>query len=322
MEELMNRNHQSLELDKVLELLAAETTCADAAVLARELTPVPYLSQVQRLMEETDAAYRLMAQFGSPSFGQVKNVTNALRRAEAGASLSLREFLDIAETLRVIRSLAEWRAHCAGVETCLDDRFSVLAPNKYLEEKINTTVVSEEEIADAASPALHDIRRKMRAASARVRDQLDKLVRSPAYQKLLQDPIVTIRGGRFVVPVKAEHRGEVPGLVHDTSASGATVFVEPMGVVEANNELKVLASREEAEIERILAALSAEVGSFASAIAADYRVLVELNLIFAKARLGYKMKAVMPRITDDGHILLRKARHPLIAADKVVPIDV
>lgn len=136
------------------------------------------------------------------------------------------------------------------VETCLDDRFSVLAPNKYLEEKINTTVVSEEEIADAASPALHDIRRKMRAASARVRDQLDKLVRSPAYQKLLQDPIVTIRGGRFVVPVKAEHRGEVPGLVHDTSASGATVFVEPMGVVEANNELKVLASREEAEIER------------------------------------------------------------------------
>ena len=318
----MNRNHQSLELDKVLELLAAETTCADAAVLARELTPVPYLSQVQRLMEETDAAYRLMAQFGSPSFGQVKNVTNALRRAEAGASLSLREFLDIAETLRVIRSLAEWRAHCAGVETCLDDRFSVLAPNKYLEEKINTTVVSEEEIADAASPALHDIRRKMRAASARVRDQLDKLVRSPAYQKLLQDPIVTIRGGRFVVPVKAEHRGEVPGLVHDTSASGATVFVEPMGVVEANNELKVLASREEAEIERILAALSAEVGSFASAIAADYRVLVELNLIFAKARLGYKMKAVMPRITDDGHILLRKARHPLIAADKVVPIDV
>ena len=134
MEELMNRNHQSLELDKVLELLAAETTCADAAVLARELTPVPYLSQVQRLMEETDAAYRLMAQFGSPSFGQVKNVTNALRRAEAGASLSLREFLDIAETLRVIRSLAEWRAHCAGVETCLDDRFSVLAPNKYLEE--------------------------------------------------------------------------------------------------------------------------------------------------------------------------------------------
>ena len=318
----MNRNHISLELDKVLELLAAETTCADAQELARSLEPVPYVEEVRRLMGETDAAYRLMAQFGSPSFGQVKNVNNALRRAEAGACLSLRELLQIAETLRVIRSLAEWRSHCAGVETCLDDRFSVLSPNKYLEEKIGTAIVSEEEVADAASPELAAIRRKMRAASTRVREQLDKMVRSPAYQKLLQDPIVTIRGGRFVVPVKAEHRAEVPGLVHDTSASGATVFVEPMGAVEANNELKVLASQEEAEIERILTALSAEAGSFAQTIIADYEVLVELNLIFAKARLGYKMKAVMPAITNDGRIKLRQARHPLIAPDKVVPIDV
>ena len=318
----MNRNYTALELDKVLELLAAETTCADAAALARELTPSVYLTQVRRLLEETDAACRLTAQFGSPSFGQVKNVSNALRRAQAGACLSLREFLDIAETLRVIRSLSEWRRRCAGVETCLDDRFSVLTPNKYLEEKIGATVLSDEEVADGASPALADIRRKMRAASARVREQLDKLVRSPAYQKLLQDPIVTIRGGRFVVPVKAEHRSEVPGLVHDTSASGATVFVEPMGAVEANNELKVLASREEAEIERILTELSAEAGSFAGAILADYDVLVELNLIFAKARLAYKMKAVMPGITDDGHILLRHARHPLIDPARVVPIDV
>lgn len=318
----MNRNHKVLELDKVLELLAAEATCEDAQELARHLEPVPYVDEVRRLMAETDAAYRLMAQFGSPSFGQAKNVTNALRRAQAGACLSLRELLQIAETLRVIRSLAEWRSHCAGIETCLDDRFSVLSPNKYLEEKINTTVVSEEEVADNASPALADIRRKMRAASARVREQLDKMVRSPAYQKLLQEPIVTIRDGRFVVPVRAEHRAEVPGLVHDTSASGATVFVEPMGAVEANNELKVLVSREEAEIERILTELSAEAGSFADAILADYEILVELNLIFAKARLGYKMKAVMPTITDDGCIRLRQARHPLIPADKVVPIDV
>ena len=262
----MNRHYKALELDKILELLAAETTCADAATLARELMPSPYLSEVKRLLEETGAAYSLMAQFGSPSFGQAKNVSNALRRAAAGAALSLRELLDIAETLRVIRSLAEWREHCAGMETVLDDRFDVLAPNKYLEERIGTTVVSEEELADNASPALADIRRKMRAASLRVREQLDKMVRSPAYQKLLQDPIVTIRGGRFVVPVKAEHRGEVPGLVHDTSASGATVFVEPMGVVEANNEIKVLTSKEEAEIERIIAALSAEVGNFAAGI--------------------------------------------------------
>ena len=318
----MNRNHLSLELDKILELLAAQTTCDDAAAMARALTPTPYLGEVQQLLGETDAAYRLMAGFGTPSFGQIKNVTNALRRAGAGAVLSLREFLDIAETLRVIRSLADWRAHCAGVETVLDDRFSVLAPNKYLEEKIATTIVSEEELADNASPALTDIRRKMRAASQRVRDQLDKMVRSPTYQKLLQDPIVTIRDGRFVVPVKAEHRGEVPGLVHDTSASGATVFVEPIGVVEANNDIRVLQSREEAEIDRILTELSVETGGFADAIIADYQVLMELNLIFAKARLAYQMKAVMPRVTDDGHILLRKARHPLIDPQKVVAIDV
>ena len=319
---MMNRHYKALELDKILDLLAGETGCADAAAMARGLEPEIELSEVRRLLAETRDAHMLMARFGSPSFGQIKNVTNALRRAGAGASLSLRELLDIAETLRVIRSMVEWRAHCAGVDTSLDERFSVLVPNKYLEDRIGAAVASEEEVSDNASPALADIRRKMRAAAARVREQLDKMIRSPAYQKLLQDPIVTIRGGRFVVPVKAEHRGEVPGLVHDTSASGATVFVEPMGAVEANNEIKVLQSKEEAEIERIVAELSAEAGNFADAIIADYQILLELNLIFAKARLAYKMKAGMPEVTDSGLIRLHKARHPLIDPQKVVPIDV
>jgi len=319
---MMNRDYAALELPQILDLLAGETGCADAAALARGLQPATDLATVQRLVDETDDACRLMAGFGSPSFGGLTNVTNPLRRAEAGACLSLAELLKIAETLRVIRSLAQWRSHCEGVNTCLDDRFSVLAPNKYLEEKIAAIVVNEEEVADNASPALADIRRKMRAASSRVREQLDKLVRSPAYQKALQEPIVTIRGGRFVVPVKAEHRGEVAGLVHDTSASGATVFVEPMGVVEANNDLKVLKAKEEAEIERILFALSAEAGSFATAIIADYEILLELNVIFAKARLAYRMKAVKPRLAEDGHTVLHRARHPLIDPAKVVPVDV
>lgn len=319
---MLDRNGKALELDKILEMLANETGCADAAELARNLEPSSDLPEVRRRMADTADASMLMARFGSPSFGQVKNVTGALRRADAGASLSMKELLDISETLRVIRSLKEWRGQCAGVETCLDDRFGVLSPNKYLEEKINGAILSEEEIADGASPELASIRRKMRAASSRIRELLDKMIRSPAYQKLLQDPIVTIRGGRFVVPVKAEHRTEVPGLVHDTSASGATVFVEPMAAVEANNELRVLASAEEAEIERILAALSAEAGSFSQSIIEDYHLLVELNLIFAKARLAYKMKATEPKLTDDGHILLRRARHPLIDPKAAVPIDV
>mgnify|MGYP002517843755 FL=1 len=318
----MQRDFRALELDKILDVLAGETGCEDAAHLARQLRPETSLPLVQRLVDETDDACRLMAGFGSPSFGQMTNVTNALRRAEAGACLSLAEFLRIAETLRVIRSLKEWRAHCEGVSTVLDDRFSVLVPNKYLEEKISAVVISEEEIADTASPALRDIRRKMKAASARVREQLDKLIRSPAYQKALQEPIVTIRGGRFVVPVKTEHRSEVAGLVHDSSASGATVFIEPMGVVEANNELRVLTSKEEAEIERILTELSAEAGTFATAIIADYDIAVELNVIFAKARLAYRMKAVKPALAADGHTVLHRARHPLIDPQKVVPVDV
>lgn len=318
----MNRNMQALELDKILELLAEETGCEDAAALARALEPSNDLAEVKRRMADTAAASMLMARFGGPSFGGVKSVTGALRRAQAGAALTMRELLHVAEVLRIIRSLREWRSRCVGVETCLDDRFAVLAPNKYLEEKITGAILSEEEMADGASPELADIRRKMRAASSRVRDQLDKMIRSPAYQKVLQDPIVTIRGGRFVVPVKAEQRGAVPGLVHDTSASGATVFVEPMPVVEANNELRVLASREEAEIERILFELSAEAGSFADSIVGDYEILVGLNLIFAKAQLAYKMKATEPALTDDGHILLRRARHPLIDPKRAVPIDV
>lgn len=318
----MNRDLRALELDKILDLLAGETCCSAAAEMARALRPVAEKEQAQRLLQETDDACRLMAGFGSPSFGNLTDVTNPLRRAEAGACLSLLELLRIADILRTIRSISQWRSHCEGVTTCLDDRFSVLLPNKYLEEKIASVVVNEEEVADHASPTLADIRRKMRAAAARVREQLDKMVRSAAYQKALQEPIVTIRGGRFVVPVKAEHRGEVAGLVHDTSSSGATVFVEPMGVVEANNEMKVLQSKEEAEIERILFALSAEVGSFATAIISDYRILLELNLIFAKAHLAYKMKACKPILSDDGHVCLYRARHPLIDPEKVVPIDV
>ncbi|MBR5134584.1 MAG: endonuclease MutS2, partial [Clostridia bacterium] len=319
----MNHNTApALELSKVLELLAQKVSTTDAAEEARALVPTPYLREAERLLTETDDAVRLTAGYGSPSFGKVKNMKSALHRGAAGAMLSLRECLDIANLLRVIRSLCEWRERSAGVKTALDDRFSVLTPNRFLEDRIHMTVTSDEEIADTASPELADIRRKMRAASQRVRDQLDKLVRSQAYQKALQEPIVTIRGGRFVVPVKAEHRGEIAGLVHDTSASGATVFVEPMGAVEANNELKVLTAKEEAEIERIMFALSSDIGAFCEALSYQYDIIVELDLIFAKAALAYQMNAARPQLSDDGVIVLKAARHPLIDKEKVVPIDV
>ena len=316
------RHWRAVELDKVLRMLAEETACEDAAVLAREITPSSSLEEVRRMLAETDDAYVMMARFGAPSFGGLKNVTNALRRAEAGGTLNLTELLRIGGVLRTIRGITQWRSKSEGMKTALDWRFEGLSPNKYLEDRIGGVVLSEEEVADTASTELASIRRKIRGASSRVREQLDKMIRSPAYQKYLQDPIVTQRSGRYVVPVKAECRGEIPGLVHDTSSSGATVFVEPMGVVEANNEIRVLLSREQAEIERILLELSGEVGSFADSIVQSYQIAVELNVIFAKGSLAYKMKASLPHVNDQGRISLKKARHPLIDKEKVVPTDI
>ena len=318
----MDKHTKALELDKILEMVAEECSSQDGAQLARELEPVHTAAEAQWLLGETDAAFVAMAKYGAPSFYGMKNVTNPLRRAQAGGGLGLRELLDIGATLRTIRGLTQWWGKSGNVTTALTPRFEVLAPNKYLEEKIFTCIVNEEEVADNASPALASIRRKIRAASQRVRDQLDKLIHSQAHQKYLQESIVTQRGGRYVVPVKAEFRGEVPGLVHDTSASGATVFVEPMSVVEANNEIRVLRSDEQDEIARILLELSGEAGSFADSIIESYHYAVELDLIFAKAQVAYKMKAVVPQVGEDGKIALHAARHPLIAKENVVPTDI
>ena len=322
MSETMERHFKALELDKILHLLAEETSCDAAAELAQNLRPSTSLSQVKRLLTETDEAHTMMARFGAPSFGGLKDVSNSLRRAEAGGTLNMTELLRIATVLRTLRGIVDWRSKSEGVKSVLDDRFDAIMPNKYLEDRINHAILSEEEMADNASPQLATIRRKIRSASSRAREQLEKMVRSPVTQKYLQDPIITMRDGRFVVPVKAECRGDVPGLVHDTSSSGATVFVEPMAVVEANNEVRVLLSQEQAEMERILAELSAEAGNFASGIISGYKEAVELNLIFAKANLGYNMKATLPLVNDEGKIELKRARHPLIDKEKVVPTDI
>lgn len=318
----VQRHSAAVELDKILKLLAEQTASEDASEQALALEPAVSTDEVRRRLQETDDAFVLMAKFGSPSFSGLKNVANPLRRAQAGGVLNLVDFLRIAGVLRTMRAISDWRRKSEGMKTTLDWRFESVVPNKYLEEKINAVVVSEEEVADSASPELASIRRRIRAASSRVREQLDKMIRSAAYQKYLQDPIVTMRGGRYVVPVKAECRGEIPGLVHDTSSSGATVFVEPMGVVEANNEIRVLQSRESAEIERILAELSAEAGGFADLIIESYHAAVGLDLVFAKGQLAYKMKASMPKVNDTGRILLNQARHPLIDPKQVVPMNI
>ncbi len=318
----MDKNYRALELDKILEMVANETTGEDAAEQVRKIKPVFTAAEARYLLEETDAAFVLMAKFGAPSFYGLKNVTNALRRAQAGGGLGFRELLDIAGTLRAIRSLSQWHGKSEGMQNALSGRFTILAPNKYLEEKIFTCILNEEEMADGASPALASIRRKIRNASARARDQLDKLIHSQSHQKHLQESIVTQRGGRYVVPVKAEFRSEIPGLVHDTSGSGATVFIEPMSVVEANNEIRVLQADEQDEIHRILLELSGEAGEFADSAIESYEYAVQLNVIFAKAQVAYRMKAVVPEIDERGRTVLQQARHPLIDKEKVVPTDI
>lgn len=318
----MNKNHKTLELDLILEKLAAECSCDDAKDLARGLKPAGNMAEVEMLLQQTEDAFSLLARFGGPSFSGLKNVNNSLHRAAAGGSLNPKELLDIAYCLRALRTLDEWRNHSSGVKTSLDFFFEGITSNKYLETKILSCIVSEEEIADKASDTLFDIRKKIRSKENSIREKLDSLIHSSHYQQFLQEAIITQRNGRFVVPVKAECRGNVPGLVHDTSSTGATVFIEPASVVDANNDIKVLQGKERDEIMRILYELSAESGDFAESIKHSYESAIRLNLIFAKAHLAYKMKATKPILNNEGIICLKKARHPLIDPKKVVATDI
>lgn len=318
----MNRHYKALELDKILQMLSVETSIPDAHDEVLKIEPVWGLFEVNELLKQTEDAHMLIGRFGAPSFSGVSNIANALRRAQAGACLSPAELLKIAQGMRVIRGIKEWRNKSASIETSLDNHFQSLTTNKHLEEKITTCIISEEELSDNASPTLYDIRRKIRVAQSKAREVLDKIVHSSTYQKYLQDAIITQRDGRYVVPVKAECRSSVAGLVHDTSTSGSTVFIEPMGVVQANNDIRVLESKEKAEIERILYELSVTCGSYADEIIESYNFTVDLNVIFAKAQLAYKMNAVKPILNDKGIIDLKQARHPLIDKKQVVPTDI
>ena len=312
---------QTLELPDVLALLAAQAVSETARAQAMALRPSGDRAVVVTRLGETSAAASMMVVKGSPSFSGVKDVRAALQRADMGGALNTRELLDIAGVLQAARCVRSYGTGERQDKTSIDYLFSALQANRFLEEKIFTSITGEDEIADSASSELASIRRLIRAASARVHDALQKIISSPSYAKALQEPIITMRSERYVVPVKAEHKGAVPGLVHDVSASGATLFIEPMAAVKANNELRELRAREKTEIERILAELSAECAAHREDISSDFDVLVRLDLIFAKAKLAYQLDAIAPELTDK-QLQLRRARHPLLPKDTAVPIDV
>ncbi len=318
--ELYEKSLQLLELDSVLALVASEAVCDEAKSRALALAPSSNRYEVEDRLRETTDAKNLLSYKGSPAISAVRDVGEFLGRAKMGGMLNMRELLDIAVVLRCARSVAAYgEAADAGSLTNL---FRSLHPNKYLEEKITDSIISEEEMADSASADLAAIRRKIRAANSRVRDILQRMITSVSYQKSLQEPIITQRGDRYVIPVKAEHRGSIPGLVHDVSSSGATLFVEPMQVVEANNEIRELEVKERREIERILMELSDEAASFEDDIRSDYDIIARLDLIFAKAKLSSLLNCSEPEISANGRAVLHRARHPLLPKESAVPIDI
>lgn len=322
MSELFDKSIRTLELPRVLQLLSEQAVSAEAKTRALGIRPETEPEEVLRLLDQTDAARSMIGLHGSPSFSGVKPVAEALERADRGGALNTRELLTIADLLAAARRAQAYFNDDAAEKTAIDHLFQSLHGNRFLEETIKRCIVDENTIADAASTELADIRRHMRAAQTKSRQILQRIISSPTYSKILQESLITQRDGRFVVPVKAEHKGDMPGLVHDISSSGATLFVEPMGVVQANNELIELEAKEQQEIQRILAELSAEAAAHKEDIRWDYDALVHLDLIFARGQLSYRMDAVRPEIRRDGAIALRRARHPLLDPKCAVPIDI
>ena len=319
MTDRFEKSMQTLELPRVLDMLADQAVTEEGKDKARRLRPDTDPVEVTALLAETTAAVEKMVLGGSPAFAGVRPVAGSLQRANMGGSLNTRELLDIAKVLAAARSAKEYGEGDAEKKTPIDVLFHSLRPNRFLEDKITGSIVGDGELADSASPELASIRRHMRATESKVRDILQRII-SSSQAKYLQESIITQRSGRYVVPVKSEFKNEIPGLVHDLSGSGSTFFIEPMGVVKANNELRELQAKEEKEIDRILAELSAEAASFREDINLDYELLIRLDVIFARAKLSNKMHAMAPGLSAKG-LNLRRARHPLLPLKTAVAND-
>ena len=317
MSELFEKSMLTLELPRVLELLASCAVTDEGKERALSLRPMTDLDDVRRAQEETTAAVKLLVLRGTPGFAGIRPVAASLQRADMGGSLNTRELLEIAAVLRAARTAGDYGA--GEEKSPISHLFRALTPNKFLEETITNSIVGEDELADSASPELASIRRHMRATEAKVRDILQKLI-SSNQSKYLQESIITIRSDRYVVPVKSEHKNAIPGLVHDVSSSGSTFFIEPMGVVKANNELRELMAKEKKEIERILAEMSAQCAAHKEDILEDYQLLIWLDAIFARAKLSLKLECTEPKLSEK-FMKLRGARHPLLDQKKAVAND-
>ena len=313
---------KTLEFDKILSMLSSCALTDGAKAKALTLMPDTDIERIRRKLKETDEAKRLAGIKGAPSFWGVKDVGDSLERAEKGAQLTPGELLQVARLLTCVRTLKAYPEKDYPFGHPFYVYFSRLITDNGLEKAITSAILSEDSIADDASAELARIRRKMKGLNSKVKEQLQRYITSSEYQKYLQDSLITTRQGRYVIPVKAECRGEIKGLVHDISSSGATVFIEPTPVVEINNNLRILLREEEQEIERILSALSAQVAASSGLISLDYYNVTELALIFAKAELSFRLNGTSPEITEGRELRILRARHPLLDKNKVVPTDI
>ena len=313
---------KTLELDKVLARAVQLCACRETKEMMQDLQPCETPEDERYTLEQTNAINSLLIKNGSPRFGSVSEVRRVVAHAQKGGILSMGELLEIAATLRNFAGLSQWYGLSEHDMMPTDDLFYSLAPQPVLERQISDSIISPEEMADTASTTLADLRRKIRQTEDSIRTKLDAIIKNSTTNKFLQDAVVSLRNGRYVVPVRAEYRGEVGGVIHDVSSSGATVFVEPTAVVEANARIMQLRAQEQEEITRILSAFSAQVGSLEPQFSYSYDAMLKIDLLLAKARLAIEQGAFMPAVSDTIHFKLNKARHPLIDKKKVVPVDI
>ena len=313
---------KTLELDKILARAVQLCACRETKEMMQDLQPCETPEDERYALEQTNAINSLLIKNGSPRFGSVSEVRRVVAHAQKGGILSMGELLEIAATLRNFAGLSQWYGLSEHDMMPTDDLFYSLAPQPVLERQISDSIISPEEMADTASTTLADLRRKIRQTEDSIRTKLDAIIKNSTTNKFLQDAVVSLRNGRYVVPVRAEYRGEVGGVIHDVSSSGATVFVEPTAVVEANARIMQLRAQEQEEITRILSAFSAQVGSLEPQFSYSYDAMLKIDLLLAKARLAIEQGAFMPAVSDTIHFKLNKARHPLIDKKKVVPVDI
>lgn len=313
---------KTLEYDKILAMLKERASCCVSRELVDTMEPSGDFDTVERELKLTAEAETLFYKTGRSPVDDFPDMRHCLERMHAALFLSTGELLGIVSCLKAARIAKDILAKEVGEESYLYNLAGLLITHRSAEEEINRCIINEYEIFDGASPALARIRRAMRLANERVREKLNSMIRSTAYQKYLQEPIITIRNGRFVIPVKQEYRQQVPGLIHDQSSSGATLFIEPSAVVELGNEYKKLLAEEADEIERILTELTAMLAPYADEIREDLNIMGHIDLVFAKAKLSRELNAVMPRLNRNNYVRIVRGRHPLIPADRVVPIDI